>query len=96
MQSEAIVDYWGGNGRTLLMGDLNAEPDAPEMQLLRQAGFADSLDLTIVQPGFTYPATGPTKRIDYIWLSPDLVASQVVIPSDLASDHLGVAATVGD
>jgi len=95
MQSEAIVEYWDGANRTLIMGDLNAEPDAPEMQLLRQAGFADALDLTAVQPGYTYPATGPTKRIDYIWLSPNLVASQVIIPADLASDHLGIAATIG-
>jgi endonuclease/exonuclease/phosphatase family metal-dependent hydrolase len=51
--------------------------------------------LAAAQPGFTYPATGPAKRIDYIWLTPDLVANQVVIPADLASDHLGIAATIG-
>ncbi len=96
MQSETIVEFWDDASRTLIMGDLNAEPNAPEMQLLRQVGFADALDLTAVQPGFTYPATGPTKRIDYIWLSPDLVANQAVIPLDAASDHLGVAATISE
>jgi endonuclease/exonuclease/phosphatase family metal-dependent hydrolase len=94
LEVEAILDYWGGNGRTLIMGDLNAEPDAPEMVRLRQAGFAQALDLSNVQPGFTYPAIGPNKRIDYIWLTPDLTASQVVIPPDPASDHLGLAATI--
>ncbi len=96
MQSETIVDYWDSVSRTLIMGDLNAEPNAPEMQLLRQSGLADVLELSAVQPGFTYPATGPTKRIDYIWLSPDLVANQVVIPPEPASDHLGIAATIGN
>ena len=78
------------------MGDLNAESDAPEMQRLRQADFTEVLNLGSIQPGFTYPATGPSQRIDYIWLTPDLTASQVVIPPDPASDHLGIAATIGN
>ncbi|MCP4427011.1 MAG: hypothetical protein GY803_21175 [Chloroflexi bacterium] len=94
-QSETILDYWKGDGRTVIMGDLNAEPGAPEIELLRQAGFADALDLAAVQPGYTYPATAPAKRIDYIWLSPDLAVSQVVIPPDPVSDHLGIAAAIG-
>ncbi len=94
LEVETILDYWQGNGRTLIMGDLNAEPNAPEIQQLRQAGFTQALDLAAVQPGFTYPATDPTQRIDYIWLTPDLTASQVIIPPDPASDHLGIAATI--
>ena len=96
MEVEVILDYWQGNGRTLIMGDINAESDAPEMQRLRQADFTEVLNLGSIQPGFTYPATGPIQRIDYIWLTPDLTASQVVIPPDPASDHLGIAATIGN
>ncbi len=96
MESEAILDYWAGKGRTLIMGDLNAEPNAPEMQKLQQDGFTNILDLVPAQTGFTYPATAPAKQIDYIWLSPDLIATQVVIPSVPASDHLGIAVTISE
>jgi endonuclease/exonuclease/phosphatase family metal-dependent hydrolase len=47
-----------------------------------------------VQPGYTYPAGAPDRQIDYIWLTRDLQALNVVIPPATASDHLGVAATI--
>jgi endonuclease/exonuclease/phosphatase family metal-dependent hydrolase len=93
MQVTAILDYWAGNGRTLLMGDLNAEPGTPEMEMLRQAGFTDAAAMT-AGPTYTYPATGPNEHIDYIWLFADLTASDFVIPPEPASDHLGIAVTI--
>ena len=95
MEVEAILDYWGGNGRTLIMGDLNAEPGSPEIERLRQAGLTDAADATGSSPAYTYPATAPNEHIDYIWLSPDLTATDFVIPPPPASDHLGVAVTIG-
>jgi endonuclease/exonuclease/phosphatase family metal-dependent hydrolase len=94
MQSQAILDYWQQEERTLIMGDLNAQPDDPEIEMLRQAGLADALEVGGVTPGFTYPAPDPARRIDYIWLSPDLSAGNVVIPPATASDHRGIATTV--
>ena len=70
---------------TLLFGDLNAPPSAPELQplllRLRDAWSAENGD------GFTYPASLPVKRIDYILTSPHFrtVSSRVVETS--ASDH---------
>ncbi len=93
-QTEALLDFWNGRAHTLLMGDLNATPDTPEMQLLRDAGFTDAIDAAGITPGYTYSSTDPNRRLDYIWYTADISASEVVINPSTASDHLGVAATV--
>jgi endonuclease/exonuclease/phosphatase family metal-dependent hydrolase len=76
------------------MGDMNAHSDMPEMALFRMAGLRDAFMEAGAGNGYTFPATAPQNRIDYIWLSADLTASNVVILPDTASDHLGVAATL--
>jgi len=69
----------------VLMGDMNATPDAPELQpLLRHLSdsWASSLGA-----GLTYPARDPAKRIDYVLTSRHFSArDQTVLPT-LASDH---------
>ncbi len=37
---------------------------------------------------------GPERRIDWIWITPDLAASDAATLGRAASDHLGVAATL--
>ena len=91
-QAQVIVDYAQSLPHTIIMGDLNAEPDSPEMQLFHKAGFTDIL--TNEQPNFTYYSLDPDRQIDYIWLTPDLTADHITIPPIPASDHLGVAATI--
>lgn len=76
------------------MGDLNAEHGDPEIDLYGQADFSDVLDLTGVIPGYTNPVPDPYRRIDYIFVTPDLQASDAVIPPDEASDHLAIAVTL--
>lgn len=70
----------------LLMGDLNAQPDAEEMQLLTDGPFADPFAASGAE-GWTYPAQEPDARIDYVlgrgvtgWADP-------VVLDTLASDH---------
>ena len=76
--------------RTIVFGDLNAGPAAPELQpLFRRlrdawAGKSDS--------GFTYPAEAPAKRIDYILTTPDFRVRKTRVASTLASDHRPVVA----
>lgn len=41
---------------------------------------------------YTYPANNPTHRIDYIFLSPQIICSHLYIPNCDASDHLPVVA----
>lgn len=71
---------------TLLLGDMNASPDAAELQPL----FARMHDswLTIAGPGFTYPADTPTERIDYVFVSPNAKVDTAFVPVvPAASDH---------
>ncbi|MDN5727867.1 MAG: endonuclease/exonuclease/phosphatase family protein, partial [Propionibacteriales bacterium] len=75
---------------TVLLGDLNAEPEVPEIQRLTSLlndPFAGRDDAD------TYPADAPTKRIDYILGRYVTFSEAEVIPSP-ASDHLPVVATI--
>lgn len=91
---------------SILAGDLNAVPTAPEMQPL----FAIFRDAWVIanpgDPGFTIeaaPDVEPTRRIDYLLLSPDVAVEgggpdgAAVVRSDLtevASDHYPVRANL--
>jgi Metal-dependent hydrolase len=75
---------------TLLLGDLNATPDAAELQPLRAR-------LRDVWPaegdgGFTYPSEKPVKRIDYILASNHFRVRSAFASQTLASDHWPVVA----
>jgi endonuclease/exonuclease/phosphatase family metal-dependent hydrolase len=102
LQVQTLLDQWQGQQPTVIMGDMNAYPEMAEMAMFRAAGLQDALlsarvvrlEEAGVGNGYTFPATAPTGRIDYIWLSPDLSASNVVIPPAAASDHLPVVATI--
>jgi len=90
VQVPVILDFWDGRGQTILMGDLNAEQDSAEMGLISQAGMVDSWVESGVGDGFTYYATDPHKRIDFLWISPDLEAREIKVIQTPASDHLPV------
>ncbi|HUQ18837.1 MAG TPA: endonuclease/exonuclease/phosphatase family protein [Gemmatimonadaceae bacterium] len=70
---------------TILFGDLNAAPDAPELQPLF-ARLKDSWR-SATGAGFSYPATNPEKRIDYVLTSRHFTARDARVPVTLASDH---------
>jgi len=42
----------------------------------------------------TWPSERLERRIDYLWLSPDLAPSAFAATGGTASDHRGVAVTV--
>ena len=85
-----LLDFWDGRPNSILLGDLNAEPGAPEITLLEEAGLIDSWLESGVGPGLTWAAIDPGKRIDWIWHSADLAGDQVEVIQTLASDHLPV------
>lgn len=93
-QIEAIVNYWKNHDKTVILGDMNAEPHYPETQIYYNSGLLDTFIEAGTGNGFTYSSDNPDKRIDYIWISPDLAASDFVIPESTASDHLGVVITI--
>lgn len=93
-QTQALLDFWQSRPSTILMGDLNATPNTPEMQMLEDAGFIEGLAAAGIIPAYTYSSIDPNRQLDYIWYTPDLTATNMVILSSQASDHLGIAATL--
>ena len=81
---------------TVLMGDFNAEPGSAEIARVRAAGLTDAFVAAGGRPADerTWPSDRPDRRIDYIWLSAGLEASDFAATSSTASDHRGVAVTV--
>ena len=69
---------------TILAGDLNAPPDAPELEplwILRDAAPAWDGGAT------TYPAQSPVKRIDYVLVSDEFTVTGARVEATDASDH---------
>lgn len=84
----------------VIVGDLNARPEAPELDALRQR-FTDAWQLAGAREdqarwrfwqhdeGRTHPARSPHRRIDQVWVSPGVaVAGAYVLDAEGASDHL--------
>ena len=70
---------------TLLFGDLNAPPDAPEIQPLLER-LHDAWPAS-AGAGLTDPADEPRKRIDYVLVSKHFRVRSAAVPVTVASDH---------
>ncbi|HEY6739964.1 MAG TPA: endonuclease/exonuclease/phosphatase family protein [Actinopolymorphaceae bacterium] len=87
-QAQRIVELIGSSPcRTLLVGDLNAVPDTPEITALTDV-LVDSWAKVGRGDGFTIPVDEPNRRIDYILGSADLRPVRAKVVRDDASDHL--------
>jgi endonuclease/exonuclease/phosphatase family metal-dependent hydrolase len=93
-QVPLLIEAWGGAPRTILVGDTNATPDSPEMQMFAGAGLVDVGSVLGPDPGYTFYSPAPDSRIDYIWTSPDIVPTSFDIPQTTASDHLPLVTTI--
>jgi endonuclease/exonuclease/phosphatase family metal-dependent hydrolase len=89
-----ILDEDRRGARQVLLGDLNATPNAPELApLLRR--LSDAWSGT--DAGFTYPAAAPVKRIDFVAVSANLRVHAARVldgPGSTASDHRPVLAAL--
>lgn len=79
------------DGSTILLGDLNARPDAEELDTLF-ARFNDAWRLRGAGDGYTFPADAPDRRIDYILVSDDIGVDSVAVLESTASDHRPIVA----
>lgn len=92
-QAQKVVQLLGkSHPPTLLLGDLNATADAPEIKTMT-AVYADTWPEVGVGPGYTLSADNPTKRIDYVLHSEHLRPTAASVPMTNASDHLPVVAS---
>ncbi|WP_193106798.1 endonuclease/exonuclease/phosphatase family protein [Brachybacterium sp. FME24] len=94
-ETQEILAADGPGASRILMGDLNAPPEAPELGPL-WSDLTDVWDAAGAGEGLTYPAAAPTKRIDYVTVSAGIeVLAAHVAQDDLAleaSDHRPVVA----
>jgi len=80
-------------GPLILVGDFNVEPTGESYQLVAKQ-FTDAWLVTKQKdPGFSYPADKPLKRIDYILFKPaEVKAKKIWVVNTLAPDHVPVVA----
>lgn len=91
-QATAILDIIGvADESVVLLGDLNARPDTPEIATLTDQ-LVDAWVEAGVGDGYTFSAANPRARIDYVLYSDDVVARTAAVLSTDASDHLPVVA----
>jgi endonuclease/exonuclease/phosphatase family metal-dependent hydrolase len=95
-QLPPLLEAAAGRPATVLLGDLNAEPGSAEIAMVRAAGLVDAFAAGGGRPADepTWPSDRPRRRIDYLWLSGDLEASDFAATPGTASDHRGVAVTL--
>ncbi len=93
-QVEALLAVWNDGSRTVILGDMNALPGSPEMQLLNGAGLSDVLAETDPPDAYTFYAEDPSRQIDYIWLTPDLDTGVPAVIQTTASDHLPIVVDI--
>ena len=88
--AEMLALVGEGGGPTILMGDMNAPPERQELRPLLTR-FTDAWTAA-ADPGYTFPADDPVRRIDYVLLSGPLSVVEVHVPERVASDHRPVVA----
>jgi len=84
--AEMLAYINAASERTIVFGDLNAKPNASELQPLLQR-LQDAWPAVSREPGLTYPAEAPTDRIDYILVSRNFSVRSAYVPATQASDH---------
>ncbi|MCK4693815.1 MAG: endonuclease/exonuclease/phosphatase family protein, partial [Anaerolineales bacterium] len=94
VQVPVFMAFWDEVPYSLILGDMNSEPGYPEMDLIAQAGLVDSWAEAGSGKGHSWPAIDPFERIDWIWHTPDLAASEAEIIQSTASDHLPLVVTL--
>jgi endonuclease/exonuclease/phosphatase family metal-dependent hydrolase len=87
---EMLAHIGDTRGPTLVLGDMNATPEATELQPLLQR-FRDTWQ-GVADSGLTYPAAKPAKRIDYILTTKHFRVRAASVPVTEASDHRPVLA----
>lgn len=80
-----------GVSQKVLVGDMNAAPDASELIPLYKT-LRDTWTSTGESNGFTFPSLAPVRKIDYIFSTPCIRVKHTATIHTTASDHLPVIA----
>jgi len=71
--------------KCILMGDFNVLPEDPVLDPIRRR-MKDTAE-AFSEPRLSFPSDAPDRKIDYIFVSPDVEVLQADIPAIVASDH---------
>ena len=71
--------------KCILMGDFNVCPSSDILNPIREK-MKDTADF-FKEPLLSFPSDNPTRKIDYIFVSPDAKVISADIPAIVASDH---------
>lgn len=79
----------------IILGDWNMKPHSKKWKAITEK-FLDVWNEAGDGNGYTYPATRPRMRLDYIFVTDDVQIEDVVVFNDvpMASDHLPVLTTL--
>ena len=86
-QVSELLELAKGRRPAMIVGDLNAEASAPELRPISDAGYLDAA----AQQGIgspTWPSWAPQRRIDHMFLPPEVQVVSARVPQANASDHL--------
>lgn len=87
-QIAELIEFWNGATPAIVAGDYNADPGSPEWQAMIDAGFIDSGGDT------TETTSEDERRIDYIFVTPDLKVESYTVPDIWTSDHRPVVVDI--
>ncbi|MBO2533507.1 MAG: metal-dependent hydrolase [Thermoactinomycetaceae bacterium] len=94
LEAEEMLEIMGSARHpVVLAGDMNALPDAPEMERLRDV-LTDTFEAAGKGDGHTFPVPDPVRRIDYIFASPEIRPLDSRVIEEEGSDHYGVLSTL--
>lgn len=87
-QVQELLDFWGGTTPALIGGDFNSDPGSPEWEAMVDAGFSDAAgdDATTTSED--------ERRIDYVWVSPEIDVTGYAVPDVWTSDHRPVVVSL--
>jgi endonuclease/exonuclease/phosphatase family metal-dependent hydrolase len=88
-QLDTILTAWDKRSHTILVGDMNAQPGWEQTDLVLNNGFVDSWAEVGVGAGLT-----TENRIDWVFHTPDLTATQAKVITSSASDHFPIAVKI--
>lgn len=92
-QVQVLLDFWAEEDYTIVLGDLNAEPNSTEIRMIADSGLLDAWSSIGIGPGFTFSSSDPNSRIDWIWHTSELQPIGIEVIQTQASDHMPVLAS---
>lgn len=92
-QARRVVELVGDAPRAVVLGDFNATPDEAVVETMTDS-FTDAWAAAGEGDGFTFSASRPRERIDYVFVRGFEPTDASVFGNATESDHRGVAATL--